>query len=258
VYEFEATELLMRAEFPWFSDTIVNCSSAGPQCPSSPRDYLVNATDVFTYFTGLTSVPDLAENNWLPGAVGDHLTSYGGILTNTSGQMPIVEFLAAGATGSYGTVVEPCAFTEKFPDPSVFLPHYLKGDTLVEAYWKSVSWPGEGLFVGEPLACPYRASEALGAAPPVVDVDKRGRTVVVTVLLAGGQYDIFACSGARELEGECGAHPLIGVTVTNQASLTPTRIELPYGQASGFAFRHRAAPPQRRPNARSGPVAPLS
>ncbi|MCP2937667.1 hypothetical protein NK983_33720, partial [Salmonella enterica subsp. enterica serovar Typhimurium] len=29
------------------------------------------------------------------------------------------------------------------------------GETLIEAYWKSVAWPGEGVFVGEPLARPF-------------------------------------------------------------------------------------------------------
>jgi hypothetical protein len=33
--------------------------------------------------------------------------------------------------------------------------HYLAGDTLIEAYWKSVIWPGKGTFIGEPLARPY-------------------------------------------------------------------------------------------------------
>ncbi|MDY6830138.1 MAG: TIGR03790 family protein, partial [Pseudomonadota bacterium] len=33
--------------------------------------------------------------------------------------------------------------------------HYLNGETLIEAYWKSVASPGQGLFVGEPLARPF-------------------------------------------------------------------------------------------------------
>jgi hypothetical protein len=37
----------------------------------------------------------------------------------------------------------------------VLLKHYLRGDTLLEAYWKSVEMPGQGLFIGEPLARPY-------------------------------------------------------------------------------------------------------
>jgi hypothetical protein len=26
---------------------------------------------------------------------------------------------------------------------------------LIEAYWKSVAWPGQGIFIGEPLARPF-------------------------------------------------------------------------------------------------------
>jgi hypothetical protein len=63
--------------------------------------------------------------------------------------------LDVGATGSYGTVSEPCAYAQKFPHPGVFLVHYLDGETLIEAYWKSVAWPVEGVFVGEPLARPF-------------------------------------------------------------------------------------------------------
>jgi hypothetical protein len=37
----------------------------------------------------------------------------------------------------------------------VFFDHYLRGETLLEAYWKSVAMPGQGLFIGEPLARPY-------------------------------------------------------------------------------------------------------
>jgi hypothetical protein len=29
---------------------------------------------------------------------------------------------------------------------------YLDGETLLEAYWKSVAMPGQGIFIGDPLA----------------------------------------------------------------------------------------------------------
>jgi hypothetical protein len=87
--------------------------------------------------------------------VADHLTSYGGQLPTGNGQMPITDWLTAGATASHGTVEEPCNYTEKFSKASVLIEHYLRGDTLIEAYWKSVAWPGQGLFVGEPLARPW-------------------------------------------------------------------------------------------------------
>jgi uncharacterized protein (TIGR03790 family) len=110
--------------------------------------------DVMFYFTGATHVPWLDTLRFLPGALADHLTSQGGRLEGT-GQMSALRWLEAGATASYGTVVEPCNFPQKFPDPGIAMRHYLDGDTAVEAYWKSVVWPGQGLFIGEPLARPY-------------------------------------------------------------------------------------------------------
>lgn len=112
--------------------------------------------DVMFYFIGAVSVPDLATNRFLPGAIADHLTSFGGMLTGNSGQMSSLRWLEAGATGSYGTVVEPCNFPGKFPNVLVAMSHYLAGETLLEAYWKSVAMPGQGLFIGEPLAAPFR------------------------------------------------------------------------------------------------------
>ncbi|HEX8989562.1 MAG TPA: TIGR03790 family protein [Rhodocyclaceae bacterium] len=118
-------------------------------------DAIEGERDVMFYFTGLVSVPKLETLGFLPGAVADHLTSAGGDLLGT-GQMSSLRWLEAGATASYGTVSEPCNYWEKFPNPAVLMPHYLAGETVVEAYWKSVKWPGQGVFIGEPLASPYR------------------------------------------------------------------------------------------------------
>ncbi len=117
-------------------------------------DALKNKKDVLFYFTGKVRVKDLDTNTYLPGAIADHLTSTGGDLLATK-QMSILKWLDAGVTGSYGTVVEPCAFTEKFPNPGIVIDRYTRGESLIEAYWKSVAWPGQGLFVGEPLAAPF-------------------------------------------------------------------------------------------------------
>jgi uncharacterized protein (TIGR03790 family) len=118
-------------------------------------DVVSNESRVMFYLTGLPTVPDIQSNRYLPGAVADHLTSAGGVLSRASGQMPVTDWLAAGATASYGTVEEPCNFVEKFPRASVLIRRYQRGETLIEAYWKSVQWPGQGLFVGEPLARPW-------------------------------------------------------------------------------------------------------
>lgn len=117
-------------------------------------DVLSNKADVLFYFTGKARVDKLESNHYLPGAVADHLTSSGGVLFGNR-QMSVLKWLNAGATASYGTVVEPCTFTQKFPNPGIVIERYTGGESLIEAYWKSVAWPGQGLFVGEPLAAPF-------------------------------------------------------------------------------------------------------
>lgn len=106
------------------------------------------------YFTGAVSVDELPRIHFLPGAVADHLTSSGGVLYGGK-QMSAMAWLAQGATASYGTVSEPCNILAKFPNVGVLLRHYASGETVLEAYWKSVEMPGQGLFIGEPLSRPY-------------------------------------------------------------------------------------------------------
>jgi len=119
------------------------------------QDKIKNKKDVMFYFTGLKHVKEINSNHFIAGAVADHLTSTGGVLFGGK-QMSILRWLDAGATASYGTVVEPCNFLSKFPNPGILMSHYLNGETLLEAYWKSVLMPGQGVFVGEPLASPYK------------------------------------------------------------------------------------------------------
>lgn len=118
------------------------------------QDVLEGAQDIMFYQTGLARVDKLETLRFLPGALADHLTSYGGDLLG-SGQMSSLRWLEAGATASYGTVSEPCNHWQKFPHPQILLQHYLSGATAIEAYWRSVAWPAQGLFIGEPLARPY-------------------------------------------------------------------------------------------------------
>ncbi len=145
------------------------------------QDSIKDSHDILFYFTGLASVPYLDTLRFLPGAMADHLTSTGGMLTG-SGQMSILRWLDAGATASYGTVVEPCNYPQKFPNPGIAIYWYVQGESLIEAYWKSVAWPGEGLFVGEPLANPFRGQH----------VRMEGDEVVLDILsLSPGLYALF-------------------------------------------------------------------
>lgn len=111
---------------------------------------------VLFYLTGLSSVANLSTLQFRPGALADTLTSSGGFLPGGAGQMPITAWLDAGATASYGAVEEPCNFQQKFSRASVLIDQYWRGATAIEAYWKAVQWPGQGLFIGEPLAQPFR------------------------------------------------------------------------------------------------------
>ena len=71
------------------------------------------------------------NNRFLPGAVADHLTSAGGVMSGSS-QMNILEWIKAGATGSYGAVVEPCNFPAKYPNPGILMLNYLRGSSLLD------------------------------------------------------------------------------------------------------------------------------
>lgn len=118
-------------------------------------DWLSDPQRVLIYQTGVAKVQHLQSVQWVNGALADHLTSFGGQLDKQTGQTTAMEWIESGATASYGTVTEPCNHPQKFPHPQVLLQHYLQGSTAMEAYWRSVAWPQQGLFIGEPLAAPF-------------------------------------------------------------------------------------------------------
>ena len=99
------------------------------------------------------------SNTYRPGAIADHLTSFGGRLFDAGNQMSILKWLQAGCVGSYGTVVEPCNFTNKFPQVRLHY-WYGRGFNMVESYTMAVESPYMGIIVGDPLCQPY-------ATPPL-------------------------------------------------------------------------------------------
>lgn len=121
----------------------------------APAAALPGAQRLMLAVTGSERVNFEPPPHWVPGGLGDHLTSFGGDLQGTHGQSTALDWIAAGATASHGAVSEPCNHPQKFPHPQVLLLHYLQGSTAIEAYWKSVAWPQQSLFVGEPLAAPF-------------------------------------------------------------------------------------------------------
>lgn len=103
------------------------------------------------------AVFNLGQTRFAPGSIADDLTSYGGLIFEPNDQTTLLAFLQAGASGTYGTVVEPCAHFEKFSSPKVFL-YQGRGFGLAEAYYQSISHPYQGLMLGDPLAAPFAYS----------------------------------------------------------------------------------------------------
>lgn len=100
------------------------------------------------------------SGSFVPGALADNLTSYGGDFF-VSDHTGVMSLLNAGATACYGTAIEPCAYEEKFPSPLVYF-YQSRGFTAAECYYQSVTNPYQGVLVGEPLTAPF-ALPASGA-----------------------------------------------------------------------------------------------
>lgn len=120
--------------------------------------------DVVGYMVGRWAPTRLEQNTFLPGALGDHMTSFGGNLFEYSSPTngSALYWLQAGCAGTYGTVTEPCNYTNKFPQARVHF-WYARGFSMGEAYTMSVQAPYQGILVGDPLCQPY-------ALPPLVSV----------------------------------------------------------------------------------------
>jgi hypothetical protein len=97
------------------------------------------------------SVP---QGLFVPGAVADSLTSFGGIIFGSNSQTNLLAFINGGATGSYGTVEEAGNEPVFFPNPQVYF-YQARGFSLAESYYQSVNDPYPGLMVAEPLAAPF-------------------------------------------------------------------------------------------------------
>jgi len=115
----------------------------------------LNKDDVQGLVTGTAAFDWKASGSTiLPGAICEHFTSFGGVMSAGADQTPLSEFLRYGAAGASGTVTEPFAIAYKFPSPMIQV-HYARGCTLAEAFYQSVYGPYQLLIVGDPLCRPW-------------------------------------------------------------------------------------------------------
>ncbi|HYG24134.1 MAG TPA: TIGR03790 family protein [Verrucomicrobiae bacterium] len=103
--------------------------------------------------SGLTTF-SAPPDAFIPGAIADSMTSFGGVIFGPNGQTSLLELIHAGATASYGTVAEPSSDATKFPDPMAYF-YQARGFNIAESYYQSISVPYLGLIVGDPLAAPF-------------------------------------------------------------------------------------------------------
>jgi len=142
-----------------FDNTIFDARVAGDlSIARTNLDSPYGLTNLAGYQNGRQQF-NISSNVFVPGAIADSLTSYGGLIYQPNDHTTLLAFLDAGASGSYGTVDEPCAWLQKFPSPQDYF-YQARGFSLAECYYQSLANPYQGLMVGEPLAAPF-------ARPPV-------------------------------------------------------------------------------------------
>jgi uncharacterized protein (TIGR03790 family) len=178
-YFLKNSDVRSKTRHNLFAEVVLGLRKWGKRAEIAEGILPQQKNDVMGLMTG-TREFDLsaASTSILPGAICDHLTSFGGIMKSDAHHTPLSEFLRHGAAGATGTVTEPFAIQQKFPRPDVHL-HYARGASLAEALYQSVSGPYQLLIVGDPLCQPFTIR-------PRVEVDgvEAGQTVQGTVALA--------------------------------------------------------------------------
>lgn len=143
--------------YPYFDNAIFNINILGVSSVlRTNTDSVWWPGPCLGYETGLAQFT-VPQGLFLPGAIADSMTSYGGIIFGANSQTNLLTFINAGAAGSYGTVAEPGDDVQKFPNPLVYF-YQARGFSLAESYYQSINVPYLGLMVAEPLASPFARS----------------------------------------------------------------------------------------------------
>jgi len=158
----KSTDTARNIRYQEFDNTVFNARLRGnyAMARTNNSDTPLGLTNLLGYENGLYQFT-ISPNTFVPGAMADSLTSFGGVIFGPNDHTIALVFLNAGAAGSYGTVVEPCAYLEKFPSSQNYF-YQSRGFNIAECYYQSLAYPYEGILLGEPLAAPF-AQPANGA-----------------------------------------------------------------------------------------------
>jgi hypothetical protein len=101
------------------------------------------------------------------GAFGDHQTSWAALFDCTGGCQTLVSaWISQGASGSDGTVEEPCADIQIFPSAN-FHYYYAQGMSIGESYLRSLqAAPTHNLLYGDPLTRAFAYIPAVTVSSP--------------------------------------------------------------------------------------------
>lgn len=185
IYFAENSDIRSTKRLPLFAKTVEELRAAGVAAEIFSGTVPKDKTDVAGAMLGSADISLVGANcKLLPGAIGEHLTSFGGMMTEGAGQTPISAWVRAGTALTSGAVWEPYAVPQKFPSAYMHL-HYARGCTAAEAYYQSISGPYQMLVLGDPLCKPWgrRATIELGDFDPSKPVDG------VVTLAPTGNFD---------------------------------------------------------------------
>jgi hypothetical protein len=214
-----------------------------PQGKGDVAGVLVGAADFDWQSSGSTI---------LPGAICEHLTSFGAVFEENAGQTPLTEFVRHGAAGASGTVCEPHAIQAKFPH-AYLQAYYTGGHTLAEAFYLSVTGPYQLLVVGDALCAPWVQRPGLaitgltsgqavaGVAPLKLEAGAGGPPLSEVVWFVDGQpLALLPPDRALELDGGRlvpGWHQVRAVVGSQGPAQARAHAVLPFyarGQAADF------------------------
>ena len=161
VYLGKSSDAARNIRYALFDNAIFNTRLRGDYAmqrtnTDTPDDlgYLLGYQNGVQYITPPSII-------FAPGALADQLTSFGGDFFEVPDHTTALVFLNAGAVGSYGTVVEPCTYVQKFPAAQNYF-YQSRGFTMAECYYQSVTNPYQGVLLGDPLAAPFAVTPAGG------------------------------------------------------------------------------------------------
>ncbi|MCA9186269.1 MAG: hypothetical protein R3E01_15955 [Pirellulaceae bacterium] len=246
IYYLENADIRSKTRLPRFDIAIQALKALGVHAEKTQGVVPRNKRDIAGMMLGyafLTEQWAATNSRILPGAICEHLTSYGGVLSPNGEHTPATYLLRQGAAGTSGTVVEPYAIADKFPDPMMHV-HYAKGCTLAEAFYQAVAGPYQLLVLGDPLCCPWGKSPRV-FVDEVSPNDELTGNIVLTPhvddesLFDVSRYDLFvdgkrstSCPKGGTLSWDSasipdGHHELRVVAVENSDIASQGRIILP-------------------------------